>query len=178
MKIKTIICFLLVLIITLTGCNTANNSEICAWQYSGTDFDAFLEWFIANRKATDLLTIPVLQTDEYCFHSVIVNEYNYMFHYIIADETADTLRDSDTELTVYISREEDSFNAVMEQHGLTPIDGVAYNERNNGWYLNDKGKRIVISFPNNTVLESSDQISEYFTFEEYGFSDGSSLVTE
>ena len=196
---KLFVMFLAILtVLALVSCaNEKKNdnhrtTEEDAPEYFGNDFEEFLDSYVqaqleqqagevdlnATGRDTASLTVPVLQSDDFVFRAVQVNEYNYLYYYDLIG-TEGSYFDYETGICVAVSKSEISFAAVMEQYNLTPVDGKAFNAKYNEWILNDGGKRISIDFPDDLIVETAEELNNYFTFEKIvSTTSDDSLVTE
>lgn len=188
MKVINLICILAFMFL-ICGCSidkqdtvTGSDQEECIVQYIETDFQTFLDdWKSAcgdttrdvllapdSKKPNATLTIPILQSNDYSFSYVEVNDTQYMYFFTPIDSRPEDILTYADVFGIYVSKVDNSFDIVMKQHDLTPVNGIAYSAERNAWYIDNNGRRIRIEFPDTIVLESADQLSEYFTFEEYG----------
>lgn len=168
----------------------ADDPEACrAPKYEADDLDVFIEEWVqpqlnsaenqVNNNAADPISIviPNLQSSEYRFMHMFVDEYNYQYYYVPLDYSDAHFR-SDVGMIVYVSRTEGSFEGVVNQFELTPIDGVAYEPSDNRWIIDNDGKEIAIFFPDNVILQDASEIADYFTFETYGGTADDGTVAE
>ncbi|MBQ9086998.1 MAG: hypothetical protein IJY47_07425 [Clostridia bacterium] len=145
--------------------------------YVCKDSNAFVEdWLQAQNggdhsvlKEEDLtrhtVAVPRLVSEEFRFMYVEVNEYNYLYHYVpLHDQKA--YFDYSEGIVVSVSREEDSFDIALRQMGLSAENGMAYDEKNNVWYLDRNGRRVAVTFPSDTVVSTAEALGQYFVFEE------------
>lgn len=158
-------------------------------EYTADDLDVFIdEWVQAQLNAGEnqvnnsdadpiSIVVPTLQSNEYRFMHMFVDEYNYQYFYVPLDYS-DRYFNSDVGIQVFVSRTEGSFEAVMEQLDLTPTNGVAYESSYNIWIIDSNGKRISIRLPETIQLADASEIDNYFTFETYGGSGNDGTVTE
>lgn len=140
--------------------------------YYGTNLDEFLRTYVQdqlrleaakNELVTPYLTVPVLQSDDFVFRAVMVNEYNYFYYYDPVGAETDYF-EHETGICVSVSKSDISFAAVMKQHNLTSVDGYAYYAKYNEWFWDDAGHRIGIQFPGGLVIKTAEKLSDYFTF--------------
>lgn len=203
---KKLLVFLSTLIIVLSvlvGCNESTQDDhtdsdvtstvkIAACQspeYTADDMDVFIqEWVQAqlneaenqvnNNDANPIsIVVPTLQSSEYRFMHMFVDEYNYQYYFVPLDYSEGYF-DSDVGIQVLVSRTEGSFEAVMEQFELTPTNGTAYEPSHNFWIIDNDGKNIAIYFPPNVILQDASELNDYFTFETYGGSGDNGTVDE
>lgn len=144
------------------------------WSQAASNDQALTDGLHPNNTEifSPSIKIPVLETEDFVFSHVAANDYNFRYYYVPADESADMISfDGSTGIIVCVSREENSFSAVMAQHGLTPNDGKAYDTQRNIWYLDSNGKNIYIAFPPQIIIEDPAQIEAYFTFTDFNPND-------
>lgn len=163
-------------ILSFGGCDRDEASVGCRYEYEGSDLSAFCEWAVNQEQMkwadslteeTEPLILPVLHAEGFCFWRVEAWEDNYFYYYMPVGTPVGAKTD-DSALVVYVSKGENSFDAVMKQHELTPVDGAAYYQKHNEWFVDYDGRCLSVTFPDTIVLADADQIDAYFTFAEYG----------
>lgn len=188
---RRVLIYLLILgmLITVASCTTKNAGQddepMPNIYYS---MDEFLEeWHLEdggtgdrtnilnNMDEPQSVTVPVLKNSNYIFYFAEKNEYTYMFFYVPENFSAPSF-DYECGIVVYMSRESESFSAVMDQHGLVAVDGMAYDESNNEWYMDINGKKLSVLFPKSVPVTTEEELYNYFDFEEYTVSGNSGEV--
>lgn len=175
---------------TDSAASSTNDTDAClSPEYSADDWDVFIDEWVqpqlnsaenqVNNNGADPISIvvPKLQSSEYRFMHMFVDEYNYQYYYVPLDYSDAHFR-SDVGMIVYVSRTEGSFEGVVNQFELTPIDGVAYEPSDNRWIIDNDGKEIAIFFPDKVILQDASEIADYFTFETYGGTADDGTVSE
>ncbi len=97
------------------------------------------------------------------------NEWSYFYYYAPIEIKINGAFDKGTVLfhTIVVS---------ISKYPMTFEEG--YHSSSNSWNFNDNGKAIGVSFPKHTVLENANEVSDYFTFENYVISKNNSTETE
>ncbi|MBQ3153784.1 MAG: hypothetical protein IJB88_00990 [Clostridia bacterium] len=195
-----VLLFIPMLILALSSCQKETDSAEPDVLYRFHDMTSFYQWVesqgellsenaLLSTNEAENLVIPTLQIDDYGLEYVDVHPNCFRYSFLPLERLASQDRVVDPkDIVVVIKTSQIDFDAQMEsmksripaedEHGLTKYDGFAYRKKHNTWYINHNGTFISIVFPDTIVLESTDQISEYFTFEEYGSRNEHSLVTE
>lgn len=174
---------------------TREPDEMLAPEYSTDNMDVFLEEWVMPKLNPDgdqvngnegepfTIFIPVLQSSEYVLARVEVRQNDYIFYYHPSDPSK--LIDPSGRnfeplvgISVTVSKHDDTFNSTIDAAGLTPVDGIAYDSEYNRWYIDQSGRRVRINFPETIQLTDASELSDYFTFEEYGSSSNGDLATE
>ena len=173
-------------VLTVTACSDLKTGQdkdpVSSFYYS---MDEFLEkWYLEDDGTGDSadpsddgdepqsVTVPVLKNSRYIFYFAEKNEYAYMFFYVPENFSAPSF-DYERGIVVYMFRESESFSAVMDQHGLVAVDGMAYDESNNEWYMDINGKSLSVLFPKSVPVTTKEELYSYFDFEEYTAPNGS-----
>lgn len=202
---KKTFCFLImILLLCMAGCEQADpiDSQTTAqteaqtehasptplWDATYDNMESFLaDWpqggQLANTTAAGMnstgseatITVPVLKSTNFVLHHIAVNRYAYFFYYVSADHTKPYFS-SDDGITVTISRESQSFAAVVDQLNLTPVNGIAYVASYNVWYMDKNGSWISVRFPKAQPVTTENGLYSYFDFEEYTASDSTGEV--
>lgn len=192
--------FIPMFILALSSCQKETDSAELDVLHRFHDMTSFYQWVdsqsellpenaLLSTNEAENLVIPTLQIDDYGLEYVDVHPNCFRYSFLPLERLASQDRVVDPkDIVVVIKTSQIDFDAQMEsmksripvedEHGLTIYDGFAYRKKHNTWYINHNGTFISIVFPDTIVLESADQISEYFTFEEYGSRNENSLVTE
>ena len=111
------------------------------------------------------------------FLSVVVNAYNYLYYYRPSSSAEGEMYfDAQIGISVSISREENSFQAVIEQCNLSADAGMAFDSKNNSWIIDNEGKAIHISFPQSVSVDTVEKLNELITFEQYVISGGDNVT--
>ena len=159
-------------LLSCAGKEKKSMSDEEMYLYYGTNLDEFLRTYVQdqlrleaaqNELVTPYLTVPVLQSDDFVFRAVMVNEYNYFYYYDPVGAETDYF-EYEAGICVSVSKSDTSFDAVMKQHNLTSVDGYAYYAKYNEWFWDDAGHRIGIQFPGGLVIKTAEKLSDYFTF--------------
>ena len=197
---KKILCFVFVVFLLCTvGCEQADPIENQTVEQTESiiegepeedvyyGIDAFLaDWpqggqladnTMAGINSTDgeaTITVPILKTTDFVLHHIMVNEFAYFYYFISVDhEKADF--DYDNGLVVSLSQGK-SFAAVMDQHDLTPVNGIAFDDSQNAWYMDKAERSLKILFPPSLTVTTEEELYSYFEFEEYTVSGNSGEV--
>lgn len=159
-------------LLSCAGKEKKSMSDEEMYLYYGTNLDEFLRTYVQdqlrleaakNELVTPYLTVPVLQSDDFVFRAVMVNEYNYFYYYDPVGAETDYF-EHEAGICVSVSKSDTSFAAVMKQYNLTSVDGYAYYAKHNEWFWDDAGHRIGIQFPGGLVIKTAEKLSDYFTF--------------
>ena len=121
------------------------------------------------------VTVPVLKNSNYIFYFAEKNEYTYIFYYVPKNFSSPSF-EYESGIVVYMSRENGSFSAVMDQQDLVAEDGIAYDESNNEWHMDVDGKSLSVLFPESLPVTTEEELYSYFEFEEYTVSGNSGEV--
>ncbi len=161
--------------LTVDGENSTNDVELVP--ESDTDMAAFLaklttvENALAQPNAVgttlEMTQVPVLQTEEFVFRFAENLKHQYIYYYLPATAEETARLETPDKIVVYSCKSDQTYQSVMGQYQLDDQNGYAYNEKRNTWYINFDGKCVSIEFPDDIVLSSPEQISEYFTFDTY-----------
>ncbi len=127
--------------------------------------------YISNSVSSPTVSIkiPVLQNDKYELYQVEVNKWSYFYYYAPIEIKVNGVFDKGTV----------SFHTIVisiSKYPMTFEEG--YHSSSHSWVFNDNGKAISVSFPKHTVLENANEVSDYFTFENYVISTNNSTETE
>ena len=119
-----------------------------------------------NDKTTYRTVItPELQTTQYRNVYTENTTYDKIYYYYPKNEPYEApYFDYKIGIVVTISHSSDTFDAVMEQLDLTPVDGRAFNPSNNTWYIDCAGKRVSVRFPDSIDAGNADTLDQYFKF--------------
>lgn len=118
------------------------------------------------------ITIPVLQTASYQLVLVEATRTFYGFYYYPEGHSYERgYVDYDIAIYVDVYKLPGTFDGFIEQHNVTPVNGIAYSAFHNEWFLNNNGAAITITFPKSLVLENASELESYFTFQKYGVND-------
>lgn len=165
--------------------------ECVAAEYVADDLDTFIQEWVqpelaagenqvnGNGAASASILLPELQTDEFRFLGVEVREDFFRFYYHPTDPTKlifpdERYFDDSVGISVVVSRYEGMFEEATTE--LSPENGVAYDPEINRWYIDNDGILVRVRFPESIQLTDASEIANYFTFEEYGSSDGDSAT--
>ena len=132
---------------------------------------------MAGINSTDgetSITVPILKSTDFVLHHIAVNEY-YYFYYFISVDYEKPYFDYDHGILITLSHGK-SFSSIMDQHDLTPVNGIAYDGSRNTWYLDKDGKCLDVAFPASLPVTTEEELYSYFDFEEYTASGNSGEV--
>ena len=196
---KKIFAFLvsIILIFSLSGCKTNRSTKAetqdayCAMDapaYSGTNIEQFVEaWKIAhalkqsdnalytttaNSSQTATLTVPIIQTTDFTLEEMHVFYWttNYSF---IPTQSKGRIHPL-SKIRIGIS---DKFTYEVKEYFILFEDGnIVYDPFNNVWRIHNGNVTIEVIFPEDIILSSPEQISDYFTFETYTAGGGNDHV--
>ena len=121
------------------------------------------------------LTIPVLKSSEFKFYQVLIREHSYAYYYVPVDYEKGYFS-YNLGIFVSIANGNGTFAAVMDQFELTPVNGIAYDESRNTWYIDKDGRCLDIAFPKSIPVTTEEELYSYFEFEEYTVSGNSGEV--
>ena len=195
-----VLLFIPMFILTLSSCQKETDSAEPDVLYRFHDMTSFYQWVdsqgellsenvLLSTNEIDTIPIPFLLNDSYGMEYVDVYPTGFYYSFLPLERFASQDRVVDPKaIVISIDREQSDFAESMErissaipieqEQRFTIYDGSAYDKKLNKWYIDYNGRTIAIDFPDTIVLESADQISEYFAFEEYGSRNENSLVTE
>ena len=187
----------IILIFSLVGCDTDNTKETEVSDaygsmdepiYIGNDVDKFVEAWksahtlkqsdnalyttTANSEQPSTLTVPIIQTTDYVLEEILVFYWstNYSFIPTQSEGRIHPL----SKIRVYIS---DKLTYKDEAYFLFFEDGnIVYDPYHNVWRVHNGNATAEISFPEDIVLSSPEELSEYFTFETYTAGGGNDHV--
>ena len=190
MKKRNVALLISIAILMLPSCQKETRvAEYDALQ-SFYDMDSFYQWInsqidlsqgdtMDSTNKLNMYTIPKLQIENYGLGYITRHPHYFRYSFLPLEVLSSHDRVVDPKaITVVIRTNDSSFVTTMESEGWIVEDGYFYYEDKNIWCINHNGKLITIHFPDTIVLESFNQISEYFVFEEYGSSSENSLVIE
>ena len=116
-----------------------------------------------NSIAKKSIVVPVLKHDMYQNGSMSIRKETISYTFLPLDENLFM-----NYISVIVSMEdENGFEEYVQQHSLTAVDGVAYDDRgiNNIWVFEVHNCCITVQFPQTIFLESFEEMSDYFDFE-------------
>lgn len=191
---------LISLVLLLPGCKSEPEYGGINILHRSENMESFYQWIdsqgellsenaLLSTNEIDTIPIPFLLNDSYGMEYVDVYPTGFYYSFLPLERFASQDRVADPKaIVISIDREQSDFAESMErissaipieqEQRFTIYDGSAYDKKLNKWYIDYHGRTIAIDFPDTIILESADQISEYFTFEEYGSRNENSLVTE
>lgn len=114
------------------------------------------------------LLIPNITSNEFEFYFAEAYGHNF-FYYYVPKNYDKKFFDYTVGIIVSISKNNGTFSAVVEQYDLSVENGIAYDSNHNTWYIDFDSKLISICFPDSIVLQSGEELSNYFTFEEIAY---------
>ena len=156
----------------------------CVLPYISYDYDEFIsDWKAAQSESADSknpltiqksskddvvsIVVPELKYDKYEFKYMSVNDYSY---YYVYKPFSVTEYDHDYELSVSVIKILLDFS-----DDAVTIDGALYDPHDNRWRIYYYNSYIEVKFPKHLVLDSPDDIADYFTFTRIMASDDSSV---
>ena len=175
-KISVLIIFILVMA-CITGCQPKDDIGVEKLYYQAPTMEQFIADWTAESPDELLLSpydtvgscilIPELVSADWELSLVEVNEYSFFYYYVPSDDTENP-KSMSSEIVISVSRSNGSYQGVMEQYDLVPQEGFAYYEKPDTWIMNNDGKRVSISFPENVNIGSAKEIETYFLFKTVG----------
>lgn len=112
------------------------------------------------------LTIPILKSSAYEFYQVEISDDQYEYYYVPVNYEKSYFSTNEG-IIITLEKDAHTFTAVMAQLNLTPVNGIAYDESRNTWFLNKDGKCLDVAFPESLPVTTEDELYSYFDFEEY-----------
>ena len=185
MKRISLILLSIVLLSCLFSCKDNEPEESdCEWKlYHASDIETFyIDLYLSQTDSKQkeeyketlylgeggidrVMLVPhsVSETLEFGYIEAYANSFCYFFHTYTQDASGTEIK---REMTVNVAKNEECALMWLESEELTMTEGVAYDEYHNTWIVDVNGTCVKIRLLNNIILESADEIYEYFTFEE------------
>jgi hypothetical protein len=144
-----------------------------------TDMDEFIATLTTAEAAKaqpgaigitlEMTQVPTLHSPDFQFRMVENLKHYFIYTYIpITGDVTSNLIKHDEVFMIYASKyaQSEPSEELLQKWDGEYID-YAYEAERNTWRINYNGKRVWITFPDDIVLTSPEQIADYFTFETY-----------
>ena len=131
-----------------------------------------------NTSENDaVLIVPVIQSQDFSLKLIQVFGTNTLYFYIPIED--DRILCSNT-IGITIYNNKNVYREITEssfyKFRFFNDGSIAYDTYQNAWIFNNNYVSIAIVFPEDIVLSSPEELSEYFTFETYTAGGGNDHV--
>lgn len=136
---------------------------LSAWRATQTNPKRPLYMYGNNDEKYTI--IPKLMTNEYELYNIVA-DLNTTIYYYEPSEPDESFDDNTISVSIW---EGDGSYILLSSEQPTETDGIAYNSKYNYWVIDHNSRKIAISFPDSIVLQSEEELGNYFTFEEIAY---------